>query len=298
MRLSITAAAAILATGVVAAPAPGPNPWCTRPGQPCGRAPEPTLAPRVPEPEANPDPWCTRPGQPCGRSPKAEPNPDPWCTRPGQPCARNAEPTLVARVPEPAPWCTRPGQPCARTAAPVAGNVARAPVDNVIETLANVVRSEGDLLARDADPEPWCHRPGQPCARAPSPDMSNAMGGAAWSAKRAIADLVQLVGRSTGNPEQYVRDLSLEEEVKRSAEPEADPWCRRPGQPCARSLSDLESAHAADKRWCRRPGQPCARANVIARAIIDSISDEDIAKRDASGALETIRNFARKIEAM
>ncbi|UNI17128.1 hypothetical protein JDV02_003504 [Purpureocillium takamizusanense] len=336
MRLSITAVAAILATGVIASPAidpreaeadpwcrrPGqpckrnafagptlaprvaeadPDPWCTRPGQPCKRFPEPTMAPREAEPEPQPepepeaeaeaDPWCRRPGQPCKRQP------DPWCTRPGQPCKR-AEPTLVARVPEPAPWCTRPGQPCKRTAAPVADLVAREPVDNVIETLANVVRSEGEIVARDPEPEPWCRRPGQPCKRTPGPDVSNAVGGAAWSAKRAVADLIQLVARSTGNPEQYVRDLGMEEEVKRSPEAEADPWCRRPGQPCRRSIADLTELHEADKRWCRRPGQPCRKAKRVAEAVLNAIGGEDLAKRDEHGALETIHNFAREVMEM
>jgi len=336
MRLSVTAVAAILASGAIA------SPWCNRPGQPCKREamPEPTLAPRLPEPEpeawcnrpgqpckreANPDPWCTRPGQPCKRHPeptmaprapepepeaepeawcnrpgqpcKREANPDPWCTRRGQPCKR-AKPTLIARVPEPAPWCTRRGQPCKRTAAPVADNVAREPVDRVIDTLANVVRSEGEIAAREPQPEPWCNRPGQPCKRTPGPDVSNAVGGSAWSAKRAIADLIQLVGRSTGNPEQYVRDLGMEEEVKRSPEAEADPWCVRPGQPCRRSIVDLSVAHEADKRWCYRPGQTCRKAKRVAEAVLGAIGSEDLAKRDESGALETIHNFAREIADM
>jgi hypothetical protein len=49
------------------------------------------------------------------------------------------------------------------------------------------------------------------------------------------------------------------------AEPTAEAWCGRPGQPCKREA--LAEAEANAEAWCGRPGQPCRKAKRDAFAL-------------------------------
>jgi len=49
------------------------------------------------------------------------------------------------------------------------------------------------------------------------------------------------------------------------AEPSAEAWCGRPGQPCKREA--LAEAEANAEAWCGRPGQPCKKAKRDAFAL-------------------------------
>jgi len=69
--------------------------------------------------------------------------------------------------------------------------------------------------------------------------------------------------------------------VKREAE--AEPWCRFPGQPCGKVKREAE----ADP-WCRFPGQPCGKVKRAADAFAAAIGANEILARDAEPTAEDV----------
>lgn len=187
-------------------------------------------------------------------------------------------------APEPQPWCLRPGEPCWKA-------------KRAVEVFANSVRSAGGIQARSDES-----------------DISNAPGGAAYAAKRAVNELANVVALSSENPAEYYASLGLHEQFeadegvtekretaeeawcKRIGQPcgiykeekretSAEAWCKRIGQPCGIYKSDKATN---DKRWCMRPGQPCWKAKRTADAVLEAIGDGNDADAADTNAFNPI----------
>ncbi|KPM43150.1 hypothetical protein AK830_g3429 [Neonectria ditissima] len=243
MKFTLAALATFLATSVLAAPAPSPEPWCMHRGQPCWKAKRAAEAFRDAITGsgglAARDADAERSNFPGGAAYQAKRdvselagfvagsywNPAQYYSDLGldeQFHPDSDDDTTAAAADgkekrEASPWCKYPGQPCwkKRDAA-----------------------AEAEAVAAD---KRWCIHPGQPC----------------WKAKRSAEAVLEAIG---------------DDDV---AKREAQPWCIHPGQPCWKKR-DAEAD--ADKRWCMHPGQPCWKAKrdvyamrAAARAIIDSL---------------------------
>ncbi|KAF7559868.1 hypothetical protein G7046_g4278 [Stylonectria norvegica] len=246
------------------------------------------------------------PGQPCWKA-KRDAEAEPWCIRPGQPCWKakraalalsdsiSTSGGLAARTPEDG-FSNLPGGAAyvaKRSLNDLANLVALAEndpesfysqleLDNQLphdsdegeETPEGDDSTEGDdKTKRDATPEPWCIRPGQPCwKRDPQPDADPAdkdkrwcirPGQPCWKAKRAAEAVLEAVGDSDETAEYDPAYFS-----KRSAEP----WCIRPGQPCWKRSAEA-GENLEEKRWCIRPGQPCWKAKRDIMAVRAAAND-------------------------
>ncbi|KAG6036512.1 hypothetical protein E4U41_005631 [Claviceps citrina] len=121
-----------------------------------------------------PEPWCYRPGEPCWKrdaTPDDVPTKDKrWCYRPGEPCwktKRAADAVLkairsddgAAEAPKPAAGPTDPKDlPFQPGSFP--------PECNGPRILCWKKREAAAEAAPDANPAPWCYRPGEPCWKA------------------------------------------------------------------------------------------------------------------------------------
>lgn len=150
--------------------------------------------------------------------------------------------------------------------------------------------------APEAEPEPWCLRPGEGCwkvkraaeafaeaisssggisERSPAAEYSNQYGGAAYMAKRHLNEVANLIALSQNDPVSFYKQLELENQLdhdtegdkneKRDASPAPEPWCLRPGEGCWKRGADAVSE---DKRWCLRPGEGCWKAKRAAEAVL------------------------------
>ena len=130
----------------------------------------------------------------------------------------------------------------------------------------------------EADANPWCNLPGQPCwkvkrvaeafaeaiqssggvaKRTPESEAGNLPGGAGYASKRAVNELAHLIALTRDAPNDYYKGLGLGDQFaadegnqKREAAPE--PWCWAPGEPCWKAKRE-----AAPEPWCSIPGEPC-----------------------------------------
>ncbi len=140
------------------------------------------------------------------------------------------------------------------------------------------------------DPQKWCHRVGEPCAKIkraaeaiaeafPHPDMSPEMivrcygaGGACNIAKREALALAEAVAEAHA-----VADLEDRGIPK---------WCNRVGEPCAKK--EKREADIEDRgipKWCHRVGEPCAKAKRAAEAIAEALAEPaEEEKRDTDTA--------------
>ncbi|KAL2201618.1 hypothetical protein CC79DRAFT_1281974 [Sarocladium strictum] len=209
----------------------------------------------------------------------AAPSPEPWCDKKGQSCGkRDVAVELDAR------WCDKKGQSCWKR-------------DAAAEAFAEAIASSGGILARS-----------------PESDFSNAPGGASYYAKRQLNELAGLVALTTRDPEAFYASLGLENRFyadtegelaakfkrddaspwnKRTALPEAEPWCDKPGQPCWKVRRDADPeaepwcdkpgqscwknkrAEENDKRWCDKKGQSCWKAKRAAEAVLEALAERD-----------------------
>jgi hypothetical protein len=50
------------------------------------------------------------------------------------------------------------------------------------------------------------------------------------------------------------------------AQPDAEPWCVKPGQPCIKIKREAEA-------WCVKPGQPCIKVKRAAEAMAEAFAE-------------------------
>ncbi|WYZ42558.1 hypothetical protein EsH8_VI_000257 [Colletotrichum jinshuiense] len=199
----------------------------------------------------------------------AIPEAEPGCDHPDQPCWEEVKrEALPAPEPEAAPeansWCIHPGQPCWK-------------VKRAAEAFSTALSNVDGLLERS-----------------PEARLSHSEGGAAFLAKRHLDELAGVVASTQPDPFFWYSSLGLEQHFandttaldRREALPnaETDPWCIRPGQPCwKRDVETLEEIdiHAEDRRWCGRPGKPCWYTKRAAEALIETINEDVVKKREA-----------------
>ncbi|KAH7134079.1 hypothetical protein EDB81DRAFT_90582 [Dactylonectria macrodidyma] len=293
----ILATLAVLATSVLAAPAPdaAAEPWCMRPGQSCWKKRDASPAAEAVTEDKR---WCMRPGQSCWKA-KRDAEDKRWCMRPGQSCwkAKRAAEAFAEAI-------GTSGGLQARDAAADLSNLrggAAFTAKRAVNELANTAAAtEDDPFAyyfglgldkefhadsddkgkRDALPAPWCMRPGQSCwknkrdanpeadAEAVAEDKRWCMrpGQSCWKAKRAAEAVLEAVGSDDEDLDDKPFDPAY------FAKRDAQPWCMRPGQSCWKR-------DASPEPWCMRPGQSCWKAKrdvtamrTVARSIVDSFN--------------------------
>ncbi|KFY29023.1 hypothetical protein V493_02587 [Pseudogymnoascus sp. VKM F-4281 (FW-2241)] len=171
-----------------------------------------------------------------------------------------------------------------------------------------------------AQPEAFCHRPGQPCgkvkraAEAFAEALSEPIGddksalrcwrrpknrcGRAKSTAMALADALananpdveaifdKLAIREAFPEPEFVADA---EDANDNVKREAEAFCHRPGRPCGKAKREAEAAADAEaEAFCHRPGQPCGKlkraAEAMALALAEPVSDHE--KREAEAVAE------------
>ncbi|KAM5347688.1 hypothetical protein ACJ41O_007512 [Fusarium nematophilum] len=134
-----------------------------------------------------------------------------------------------------------------------------------LATVAILVTGVLAVPAPEADPEPWCTRPGQSC----------------WKRGKRAAEAAP-----TAAPE-----------AAPIAAPEPEPWCTRPGQSCwkkaKRAAEAAPTAAAEPEPWCVRPGQSCWKVKRAAEAFADAIhTSGGLQARSAEGDLSHLSGGA------
>ncbi|KAJ4149099.1 hypothetical protein NW754_000535 [Fusarium falciforme] len=119
-----------------------------------------------------------------------------------------------------------------------------------LATLAVLAATAMAAPAPDAEPEPWCFYPGQPC----------------WKKAK--------------------REALPEPKAEPVAEAKASPWCFYPGQPCWKKAKRDADADAEAKPWCFYPGQPCWKVKRAAEAFSDALQISGNEARSADADAE------------
>lgn len=225
----------------------------------------------APAPAAEPEPWCWRPGMPCWKVKRA-----------AEAFSESIQSSgaLKERTPE-ADYSNSPGGAAYVTKrsinelAHLASLTARDPAeyyrDLGLET--RFAADEGNVK-REAAPEPWCWRPGEPCWKRDSSDAPvyvkdkrwcDRPGEPCWKAKRAADAVLEAIGDEKDTGADAPFDPAGESGhfpaecngprilcwKKREASPEAnpeanpEPWCWRPGMPCWKAKRDLHALQLA-----------------------------------------------------
>lgn len=209
------------------------------------------------------------------------PEPEPWCWRPGQPCWKVKRATdafsvairssggLQERTPE-ADYSNAPGG---------AAYMTKRSVNELANVVALATREpeayykglglnkeffvdDGKIDKREASPDPWCWRPGQPCWKRDSTDDDVSVkdkrwcvrpGEPCWKTKRAADSVLEAIDKdeaankdaSDAAPFHFPESCDGPRVLcwkKREANPE--PWCWRPGEPCWKAKRDLQAIQA------------------------------------------------------
>ncbi len=107
---------------------------------------------------------------------------------------------------------------------------------------------------------------------------SNAPGGAAYRAKRAVDDLAAVVASTRDDPTGYYNSLGFDVHFfPDEPEPEHEPESGHGHGAAAnetttkRAVSEAIEAREADARWCTWVGQSCWKVRRAAEAIVDTI---------------------------
>ncbi|KAK1623643.1 hypothetical protein BDP81DRAFT_454429 [Colletotrichum phormii] len=267
-------------------------------------------------PEANPyNHVFTWPGRKTG-----------WCQSVGQGCWKAKEKRAAALKREAVPgkgWCLDINQPCWKTK-------TEAETDTVTITETTTETQKRDPKAKKplkylttwpGRKQGWCQAVGQGCWKvkraaetfavalakddlvvdrdSPQALASHARGGAAYTAKRALNELADIVAASQDDPFYYYGGLDIgnhfaadtpEAEAvvaRRDVEAEGG-WCNSKliGQPCWKR--DVETSgddvHSGERHWCNRPGAPCAIARRAAEALLDGVVDGEEEGNEAQAA--------------
>ncbi|KAK1689501.1 hypothetical protein BDP55DRAFT_725660 [Colletotrichum godetiae] len=208
-------------------------------------------------------------------------------------------------------WCQDINQPCWKTKTDTETDTVTAITETTIETQKRDPEAKKPSKCLTTWPgrkQGWCQSVGQSCWKvkraadtfavalakddlvvdreSPQALASHARGGAAYTAKRALNELADIVAASQDDPFYYYGGLDIgnhfaadtpEAEAvvaRRDVEAEGG-WCDRKliGQPCWKR--DVETSGddvcSGERRWCNRPGAPCAIARRAAEALLDAI---------------------------
>lgn len=230
----------------------------------------------APAPEAAPEPWCMRPGQSCWKAKRAAEAFSEAIRSSGGLQTRDAAADLSNLAGGAAFSAKRAVNELANLAA-ISGFDPEAyyfglGLDKEFHP------DSDDKEKRDALPAPWCMRPGQSCWKAKRDASADAdavtedkrwcmrPGQSCWKAKRAAEAVLEAVGDDDEDIDNKPFDPAY------FSKRDAQPWCMRPGQSCWKR-------DAGPEPWCMRPGQSCWKAKrdvtamrTVARGIVDSLN--------------------------
>jgi len=165
--------------------------------------------------------WCKAVGRGCWKAKRAGPTPFPPPA--AEPAAEDDDDALEAR------WCKAVGRGCWK-------------VKRAATAFADSLAASG------------------PASTGAEADASNAPGGAAHAAKRAVDSLAGLVAITQDAPQEFYDALQLGEHF----EPDSDHGDSGNGGPGTK-------IHKVDARWCAGDGRACAKARRAAEELVRTV---------------------------